>query len=115
MNKLIPPGFSAVKGSNTKLFTTVLVTAALANIATRLLFFDFKFWAAKDKEFLVTILNLPTALISATTYPGITATVIANIPSAHSIVCLLKKQLENHFKINPKLQTYGYSYPIKIF
>jgi hypothetical protein len=115
MNKLILPGFSAVKGSNTKLFATVLVTAALDNIATQLLFFNFRFWAAKDKEFLVTISNLPTTLISTTTYPGITATVMANIPSAHSLVCLLQKQLENHFKINPKLLTYEYSYPIKIF
>jgi len=112
MNKLIPPGFSAV---NTQLFTTVLVNAALANIATQLLFFNFKFWAAKDKEFLVTIPNLPTTLISATTYPGIITTVIANIPSTHSLVCLLQKQLEDHFKINPKLLTYGHFYPIKIF
>ena len=115
MNKLIPPGFSAVKGSNTKLFATVLVTVAPANIATQLVLFNFRFRAAKDKEFLVTISNLPTTLISATTYPGITDMVIANIPFAHSLICLLLKQRKNHFKINPKPLTYGYSYPIKIF
>jgi len=114
MNKLTPLGFSTVTGSNTKLFATLLVIAAPAKITTHRVFFNFRLRAAKDKEFLVTISNLPTTLISATTYPGITATVIANIPSAHSLVCLLQKQLENHFKINPKLLTYGYSYPIKI-
>ena len=54
---------------------------APSNIAAQRAFFNFSFWAAKDKEFLVTISNLPTTLISATSYPGITATVTADIPS----------------------------------
>jgi hypothetical protein len=56
-------------------------STAPANVAAQRAFFNFSFWAAKDKEFLVSITNLPTTLISGTTYPGITATVSANIPS----------------------------------
>jgi len=56
-------------------------STAPANIAAQRAFFNFGFWAAKDKEFLVSISNLPVTLTSATTYPNITATVTANIPS----------------------------------
>jgi hypothetical protein len=56
-------------------------STAPANIAAQRAFFNFGFWAAKDKVFLVTISNLPTTLISGTTYPSITATVTANVPS----------------------------------
>ncbi len=56
-------------------------STAPANVAAQRAFFNFSFWAAKDKEFIVSISNLPATLISSTTYPNITATVTTNVPS----------------------------------
>jgi hypothetical protein len=51
-----------------------------ANIAAQRAFFNWSFWAAKDKEFTVTINGLPSTIIGNTAY-NLSASIVANVSS----------------------------------
>ena len=55
-------------------------STAPANIAAQRAFFNWSFWAAKDKEFTVTINGLPSTILGNTVY-SLSTTIVSNAPS----------------------------------